>query len=170
MGDSPVIDRLVSRLFVALITAVAIAAPLQHVAFAQSDTLITVPNKDPEMAAAIAKARTSLPAFWKSFDHPGPGEENFSLKVAIKDGADVEHFWLIDVAREGDKIAGTINNEPGIVSNVENGERYEFTEADISDWLFMRNGKMVGNETMRPLLKRMPNATAEEYRAMYETP
>ena len=94
--------------------------------------------------------------FWKSLEQPGPGEEGFALKVAIKDGEDVEHFWLIDVAREGGKLSGTINNEPGIVGNVANGERYEFTEADISDWLFMRNGKMVGNETMRPLLKRMP--------------
>src|SRR5262245_21755466 len=122
------------------------------------------------MAAAVAKARTGLPAFWKSFDQPGPGEEHFALKVAVKDGEKVEHFWLVDVAREGDKIKGTIENEPGVVTNVKNGERFEFTESDISDWLFMRNGKMVGNETMRPLLKRMPTATAEQYRAMYETP
>jgi uncharacterized protein YegJ (DUF2314 family) len=154
-------------LFVALF---ALSQSQPFAASARADTLITVPNEDPEMAAAIAKARVGLPAFWKSLEHPGPGEERFALKVAIKDGADVEHFWLVDVAREGDKISGMINNEPGIVSNVENGERYEFTEAEISDWLFMRNGKMVGNETMRPLLKRMPKATAEEYRAMYETP
>jgi uncharacterized protein YegJ (DUF2314 family) len=36
--------------------------------------------------------------------------------------------------------------------------------------MFMRNGKLVGNETMRPLLKRMPKEQADRYRAMYETP
>ncbi len=56
-------------------------------------------------------------------------------------------------SRDGGKLSGTINNEPEIVGNVSNGERYQFTDADISDWLYMRNGKMVGNETMRPLLK-----------------
>ena len=140
------------------------------VASAQSGRLIRVPNSDPEMAAAIAKAHVSLPSFWKSLEQPAPDEEGFALKVAIKDGADVEHFWLIDVARDGGKLSGTINNEPEIVGNVSNGERYEFTDADISDWLYMRNGKMVGNETMRPLLKRMPKSQAEQYRAMYETP
>ncbi len=157
------------RLLAAILAAFALASsPLA--ASAQSDTLITVPNEDPEMAAAIAKARASLPVFWKSFEQPGPGEEGFALKVAIRDGKDVEHFWLTDVARDGGKLSGTINNEPGLVDNVENGARYEFTEAEISDWLFQRNGKMVGNETMRPLLKRMPQAEAEQYRAMYEAP
>ncbi len=28
-------------------------------------------------------------------------------------------------------------------------------EADISDWLYMRNGKMVGNYTLRALFKNM---------------
>lgn len=157
------------HLLAAILAAFALAS-LPMAASAQSDTLVTVPNEDPEMAAAIAKARAGLPAFWQSFARTGSGEEGFAIKVAIKDGADVEHFWLVDVARDGDKLSGTINNEPGIVSNVENGARYEFTEADISDWLFQRNGKMVGNETMRPLLKRMPKAEAAQYRAMYETP
>ena len=40
---------------------------------------------------------------------------------------------------------------------------------DISGCLFLRNRKMVGNETMSPLLKRMPKAQAEDCRTMYET-
>lgn len=158
------------RLLIAILAVFALGASLPMSASAGSGSMIRVPNNDPDMAAAIAKARASLPAFWKSLEQPGPGEEGFALKVAVKDGADVEHFWLIEVSREGGKLTGTINNDPEIVGNVSNGERYEFTEADISDWLFQRNGKMVGNETLRPLLKRMPEADAEYYRAMYETP
>ncbi len=33
----------------------------------------------------------------------------------------------------------------------------------------MRDGKIVGNETMRPLLKRLPKAEAARYRAKLET-
>jgi uncharacterized protein YegJ (DUF2314 family) len=157
------------RLALALAALLAILPALPTAASAQSNMML-VPNGDPEMAAAISKARASLPVFWKALEHPGPGEEGFALKVAIKDGKDVEHFWLLDIARNGDKLAGTINNEPEIVGNVSNGDRYEFADADISDWLYMRNGKMVGNETMRPLLKRMPKSEAEGYRALYETP
>lgn len=159
------------RLFLLTLLAISsVAAGSLTDAHAQSDTVIRVPNEDPEIAAAIAKARTTLPQFWKAYAHPGPGEEGFALKIAIKDGADVEHFWLIDVGRDGDKYYGTINNTPEIVGNVSAGDRHEFTASDISDWLYQRNGKIVGNETMRPLLKRMPPEVAEQYRAMLETP
>lgn len=157
------------RLFLAAFAVLTLTAATPLAALAQS-TLMLVPNGDPDMAAAITKARANLPTFWKAFEHPGAGEEGFALKVAIQDGDDVEHFWLMNIARDGDKLSGTINNEPGVVRNVRNGGRHAFTAAQISDWLFMRNGKMVGNETMRPLLKRMPKAQADGYRAMYETP
>lgn len=157
------------RLALALAALLAITPALPMAASAQSG-VVMVPNGDPDMAAAISKARQGLSSFWKALEHPGAGEEGFALKVAIKDGSDVEHFWLMDVSRDGDKLSGTINNEPEIVGNVANGERYEFGDADISDWLYMRNGKMVGNETMRPLLNRMPKSQADHYRAMYETP
>jgi uncharacterized protein YegJ (DUF2314 family) len=45
-----------------------------------------------------------------------------------------------------------------------------FKEADISDWMFMRNGKIVGGETIRPLLKSLPKANADALRAKLETP
>jgi uncharacterized protein YegJ (DUF2314 family) len=44
------------------------------------------------------------------------------------------------------------------------------SEADISDWMFMRNGKIVGGETIKPLLKAMPKADADALRARMESP
>ena len=133
-----------------------------------ADQAVFVSSSDPEMNAAIKKARASLDSFWTKLANSAAGETDFSLKVAIKDGKKVEHFWVIGVKRDGDKISGTINNEPELVKNVAFGEHYEFTEDVISDWLYRRNGKMVGNETMRPLLKRMPEDAAAPYWAMYE--
>src|SRR5262245_46317974 len=39
-----------------------------------------VANGDPEMAAAIAKARSTLPVFWASYEAPKASEEGHSLK------------------------------------------------------------------------------------------
>jgi uncharacterized protein YegJ (DUF2314 family) len=36
----------------------------------------------------------------------------------------------------------------------------------MSDWMFMRDGKMHGNYTMRPLLKTMPAEQAAKLRSM----
>ena len=65
---------------------------------------------------------------------------------------------------------GTINNDPNIVASVKLGDRIEIPEADISDWLYMRGGKMVGNRTLVPLLKTMPAKEAEAYRKMMTEP
>jgi uncharacterized protein YegJ (DUF2314 family) len=132
--------------------------------------VITVEEDDPEMNAAIAKARSTLPEFWKHFDSPGPGEGNFVLKVEINDGKVGEHFWVSSLERKDGKLLGTIDNEPSLVKNVKNGERIEIPQDKISDWMYMRNGKMVGNETARPLLKKMPKEEAEAVRAMLEVP
>ena len=50
------------------------------------------------------------------------------------------------------------------------GQRIEVADSQISDWMYLRNGKIVGNYTMRPLLKRMPAQDAARYRAMLLDP
>jgi uncharacterized protein YegJ (DUF2314 family) len=138
---------------------------------AQDSSYIKVPNRDSEMEDAKAKARATLPRFWARLERPGPGEEGFSLKVALPySPRDTEHIWTKDVERKDGRITGVINNRPRDVKTVRLGQRIEIKEDQISDWMFMRNGKMVGNYTLRPLLGRMPPADAARYRAMLEEP
>jgi uncharacterized protein YegJ (DUF2314 family) len=56
------------------------------------------------------------------------------------------------------------------VRNVKMGQKWTIKKAEISDWMFMRGGKMYGNYTMRPLLKAMPEDQAAKYRAMLAEP
>jgi uncharacterized protein YegJ (DUF2314 family) len=64
----------------------------------------------------------------------------------------------------------TIKNDPGIVGNVKIGQSWTVKRTEISDWMFMRDGRMYGNYTMRPLLKTMPEAEAAKYRSMLADP
>lgn len=151
---------------------VAIAALLASLlsACSKRDKVISVEDDDPEMVAAIAKARETLPQFWQVYDKRERGETDFALKVSITDKAGTEHFWTTDIERRDGRTMGTINNDPNIVSSVKLGDRIDITMANISDWLYMRDGKMVGNETLRPLLKTMPAAEAEKLRSMMASP
>ena len=135
-----------------------------------ADRTINVEGDDAEMVAAIAKARESLPHFWQVFGHPERGENDFALKVKISDTYGDEHFWAIDIERQDGKITGTINNDPNIVRSVKFGDRIAIPEADISDWLYMREGKMVGNFTLRILFKQMPQKEVEAYKAIMTDP
>jgi uncharacterized protein YegJ (DUF2314 family) len=129
-----------------------------------------VPVEDAGMSAAIREARASLPEFWKALAHPAPGESDFTLKVEIAGRNGTEHFWLTGITRKGGVIAGIIDNEPVQVHTVRMGQRYEFKEDRISDWMFYRYGKMVGNRTARVLVKRLPRDEAERFLRMYEKP
>jgi uncharacterized protein YegJ (DUF2314 family) len=140
-------------------------------ASSQDSSYIKLPNEDAEMGQAKVQARATLWQFWDKLASPGPGEEGFALKVALPYGTNnTEHIWTKDVERKDGKITGVINNVPRDVKGIRVGQRIDIAEAQISDWMFMRNGKMVGNYTLRPLLKRMPAKDAARYRALLETP
>lgn len=158
---------------VLLILTTWAATPLPA-AFAQKGGVIDVPSSDQEMNAAIAKARSTLDVFWKSLEKPGPGEEEFALKVRIAVGGtgsdSGEHIWMNGIERLADgRIAGRLANQPQRFKG-RIGERRVFSADDISDWMFIRNGKFVGMETMRPMLKRMPKEQADGFRARMENP
>ena len=139
-------------------------------ACSRPDPVINVADDDPEMVAAIAKARGTLPQFWKTFDKPEHGEKDFALKVKITDQKGTEHFWAIDIERRNGKIMATINNDPDVVATVKLGDRIPIPEADISDWMYMRDGKMVGNETLKPLFKSMPPKEVEQLKSIMADP
>lgn len=144
---------------------------LGWICVAAAQAVIHVPNNDPEMAAAQAKAQASLAEFWRVFDRPGANEEGFAVKVAIPYGANnSEHMWFNGIERSGSKLFGTLNNNPVHVKELRRGQRIEIDEARISDWMYLRSGKIVGNHTMRPLLKRLPPQEAARYRAMLAEP
>ena len=78
---------------------------------------------------------------------------------------------MADVKKTADgRYSGRFANAPRDLPGKKAGEVALFNEADISDWMFMRNGKIVGGETIRPLLKSLPKADADALRARLETP
>lgn len=147
----------------------AAAAPAQTTQLAK-ERVISVLSEDKDMNAAIHKARESIGKFWKSYETPGAGETDHALKVAVAGNGTTEHFWLTRIKRDGEKFSGVISNQPQSVKTVKIGQRFQFTADMVSDWTFKRHGKLVGNETMRVLLPRMPEEQAVVYRQMYETP
>ena len=134
--------------------------------------VIDVSPANAEMNAAIAKGRATLPTFWASYDAPKPSETGHSLKVRFPNPRNNgEHIWMAEVKKTADgRYSGRFANAPRDLPGKKAGDMAEFREADISDWMFMRNGKIVGGETIRPLLKAMPKADADALRARMETP
>jgi uncharacterized protein YegJ (DUF2314 family) len=123
-----------------------------------------VETDDKAMRDAMAVAKASLSQFWQVFEQRAHGETGFSLKARIVDENGVEHFWLTDIERNDGRILGRINNEPAVVSVVKLGDKVEIPGEIITDWLYLRNSKMVGNFTLRALFHRMPPEEVARYR------
>jgi uncharacterized protein YegJ (DUF2314 family) len=133
--------------------------------------IVGVRSADDEMNAAIAYARDTLPTFWASCDAPKPTETGHTLKVRFDVGADVEHIWVSGVEKLSDgNYSGRLANEPSDLLGKDIDDQVEFKEVDISDWMFMRNDKIVGGETIKAILKFMPEEEADVMRARMEQP
>lgn len=131
-------------------------------------TFVNTPYDEQEMEAAIKRARSGLDSFIAELEQPtGTGH---AVKVQIEDSEDVEYFWLGDLRYENGEFTGTINNHPGLVGNVEEGQEWTVGKSEVIDWTYEKDGKMYGHYTMRPLLKTMPKEEAEMFRSKLAEP
>jgi uncharacterized protein YegJ (DUF2314 family) len=142
-----------------------------------------VPKGDPAMTAAFAHARVGLEGFLLRWSKPPPGADRFAVKIGLMDAPGlpgyvivppvedavangrIEWFWVIDLHSEGASFSGRIGNDPEWLRNVSGGQTIHFTRQDIGDWMYMQNGKIVGNATACPALAY---DSAEERRQMKE--
>jgi uncharacterized protein YegJ (DUF2314 family) len=134
---------------------------------AERDELFYVRNSDPDMAAAMRKARASLPDFLVLARAAKPPTEGFSVKVAIPDGNGAEYFWIVPFEEKNGRFTGKINNTPRSTRKVKMGQTIEFTQSEIVDWMYLDDGKMKGNYTACALLKREPKQQAEAFKQRF---
>jgi uncharacterized protein YegJ (DUF2314 family) len=105
-----------------------------------------------EMAEAMRAARASLRIFLEAFKAPKPGQRDFHLKVRLMAGDEIEHIWLSDLRLARKPFSGILANAPQL-SGLRRGQRVTFTRSDISDWMFMQDGRMIGGYTTKVLLR-----------------
>lgn len=132
------------------------------------ETLAETGYDQREMDWAIDRARREVGWFLSQMQ-AGHGSD-WSVKVPIADGEKVEHFWLTSITYSNGQFSGLIGNDPGVVSNVSFGDEWTVSWSQISDWMFVRDGKIHGNYTMRPLLKTLPPEKARQLHAMLAQP
>ncbi|WP_436715944.1 DUF2314 domain-containing protein [Roseiconus lacunae] len=132
------------------------------------ETLVTSGYDQDAMEQAIRKAQNSVSTFVAELENPTGSDH--AVKAPIEDDGETEHFWLTNLDLKDGVFTGIINNEPGIVSNVKIGQSWTIKQEEISDWMFMKDGMMHGNYTLRPLLETMPAEQADQLRAILVDP
>ena len=127
------------------------------------EDLVHTTDDDAAVNGAIQEARRTLPVFWEKYEAQAAGYDAFALKVGLDaDGGGVEHIWVSDITREGDKVFGHVANDPVDIATLSNRDRVEVEIQRVSDWQYTRDGKLYGHFTTRALF---PKANPEQ-RAM----
>lgn len=126
------------------------------------DDVIMVADDDPKMLAAIDKARSTADTFIAALNAPMPSQAEFAVKLGVKDGEKVEHMWLSPVRFEGGKFHGVINNDAELVRTVKLGDTVTAEKSEISDWMYVQDGRLVGGYTIRVLRDQMGESERKE--------
>ncbi|MGL4422158.1 MAG: YegJ family protein [Gemmataceae bacterium] len=128
-----------------------------------AENVTNVADDDPRMNAAIDKARASVKTFIAALKSPKPDQSAFSIKMAFTDGRNTEHMWLTTIRFDGSKFSGTVNNDPEKVRSVQLGQKVTVAPEKISDWMYIKERKLVGGETLRVLRNAMSPAERAEF-------
>lgn len=119
---------------------------------------------DPEMNAAMRQARATLPEFEKRLKQPPATQQYISLKGRFEEDGNVEHMWLADVEITPRGYRGKLGNRPVYIQAIGEGSVVEVTRAQVSDWMAIDAGKVVGGYTVRVQRDRM----SDEERAQFD--
>jgi uncharacterized protein YegJ (DUF2314 family) len=69
-------------------------------------------------------------------------------KPFIQNGQ-LEHIWLSDVQFVGNRFRGRVDNQPRKIQGLKLGQLVSVKPNEISDWLYIDHGKLVGGYTVR---------------------
>jgi uncharacterized protein YegJ (DUF2314 family) len=110
------------------------------------------PDDDEELAAAEEEARTAWPRFVGAFEQRSG--EGFSVKAPITHEDTTEFIWITVSALEGDRIYGTLGNEPADLGPLALGSKVSVSLSELSDWCYIDSeGHLQGGFTISVVMK-----------------
>lgn len=111
-----------------------------------------------KLKAATDKARSTVDTLVAALKAPKPTQASFQVKKLFEDGGMSEAIWLSDISLEGDLFSGTIGNEPQQLKSIKFGQSATVAKSEISDWMFIDDGKLSGGFSIRAMRENMTPA------------
>jgi uncharacterized protein YegJ (DUF2314 family) len=112
-------------------------------------TYYQVSSDHAAMQRAVDEARRTVKKFIFALKHPTPGQTDFEVKKPFIQGNEVEHIWLSNVEFLGNRFQGRVDNQPRKIRGLKLGQLVSVNPNEISDWLYVDNGKLIGGYTVR---------------------
>jgi len=129
------------------------------------DVVISFSQTDTSMNKAIEVARASINQFNNALKNK-PEAEMLSLKVHFDtpDGGG-EHMWLSNIRLTDKGYFGVVANEAEFTQKVKLGDSLYINNNEISDWMYVEDGKLRGGYTIRVMRN---NLKTEEEKQQFD--
>jgi uncharacterized protein YegJ (DUF2314 family) len=155
-------------ILIAIFCAMLLACgSIQELVAGEGGNVISVAADDPEMNAAIQEAQDTLPLFIAALQAPTATQSYFSIKVGFPYGeaGEVEHMWVSKLSYTDGQFAGILDNKPVFVTDIHLGDQVAARLEEISDWMIVDDGRLLGGFTLHVLRNQMNADEREQYDA-----
>ncbi|MFN9717357.1 MAG: YegJ family protein [Planctomycetota bacterium] len=129
--------------------------------------VVKASSADPDMEQAVEEARQTWPDFVRAYQKKEAGTESFSVKFAFDAPEDKELMWVEVTSIDDEFVTGRLANDPVWVKDLKLGSKVRRQVSEVSDWMYLRDGRMVGGYSVQVLIKRRQ---AEEKQEEQTTP
>ena len=121
--------------------------PMSALRQTMTEPIIAVHGDDKLMVQAVENARRNWPQFVAAFE--ANAGANFSIKSPITYRDNTEYIWIAVTAIEGERIYGTLANEPGNLGSLRIGSNVVVPVEDLNDWCYLNSrGEFTGGFTL----------------------
>lgn len=128
------------------------------------DPVVGFAADDAAMNAAIRQAKATVNDFLQALQRPDAADLYFAIKKPFPtSGGDEEHIWIADVVYDGERFTGTLSNIPADVPGLEHGQRVVVALNEISDWMVVDNGRLIGGYTIRVFRDRLSDQERSDF-------
>lgn len=115
--------------------------------------LVSIPDDDPQLTAAVTEANRRFDEFLTAFAHRTDADK-FAVKARFMDDYGREYMWLTVTAVDGLHIYGQLDNDPATVRAIRRGQPVRVPRNGLNDWLFTQGAERVGGFTVKVLERR----------------
>ena len=123
-------------------------------------TIMQVYQDDAEIARIAEDARSTLPVFFRYLTRAGAKGEYCYVKYPLMadddSGLNMEQIWLTGIQFKNGRYFGVLAGAPLYLSGMKKGDTVIIDMDTITDWMYVQSGKIIGGESIKYLLGRIP--------------
>ena len=145
-------------IFAIIVGIVALGAVLGKTSCSKPDvqlisTGVAKTNGNGDVATAVIHAQRTLDSFVAEYEHPKPGDRGFGIQGSFPTPSGPEHIWVHLTSYKNGVFTGHLADEPTAATSIHKGDKVSVKSADVSDWIYEKDGKKVGGFTIDALGK-----------------